>query len=94
MKALEIPYIEGICLKIKIFIKFVQVVFVYTGPRMSHDNKLEITKETVSDAKDSHPFLPSVIGLAVKCLIEKATTAEVRRYNSEMEVGYSRFLID
>lgn len=60
---------------------------MYTGPdRLKHENKLEITKETVADAKESHIYLPSIVGIAVKTLIAKVTTPEVRKYNPEMEV--------
>ena len=36
----------------------------YTGPdRLTHDNKVEITRGMVKDAKENHIFLPSILGL-------------------------------
>ena len=41
-----------------------QVSFLNTGPdRLDHENKLEITKKIVTEAKESHKFLPSIIGI-------------------------------
>ena len=51
-----------------------------------HDSKMEITKETVADAKEAHYLLPSFIGLGVKCLLEKVVSSDLREYNPEMEV--------
>ena len=48
---------------------------------MKNEHKSEITEETVTEAKDAHPLLPSVIGLAVKTLLKKVTSAETERYN-------------
>ena len=53
---------------------------------MNHEHKSEITNESVEDAKDGHPFLPSIAGLAIKTLLAKVTSAETRKYNPEMEV--------
>ena len=55
---------------------------------MKNEHKSEITEETVTEAKDDHPLLPSVIGLAVKTLLKKATSAETERYNPELEVVF------
>ena len=55
---------------------------------MKNEHKSEITEETVTEAKDAHPLLPSVIGLAVKTLLKKVTSAETERYNPELEVVF------
>ena len=55
---------------------------------MKNEHKSEITEETVTEAKDTHPLLPSVIGLAVKTLLKKVTSAETERYNPELEVVF------
>ena len=59
---------------------------MFTGNRLRHDSKMEITKETVADAKEAHYLLPSLIGLGVKCLLEKVVSSHLREYSPEMEV--------
>ena len=51
---------------------------------------MEITKEIVAFAKKSHPLLPSILGFAVKTLLGKVTSPDLRKYTPEMEVRYGK----
>ena len=64
-----------------------KLTVIFTGEKsMNHERLSEICEEIVDAAKQLYKYLPSVIGLGCKTMLQKVSTDVVRSYAGELRV--------